>query len=77
VAKAYNNWEGIEDDYGPDFDLDNRTACPRCGFGPCDIIKVPDPAGWWSSIGRARCPHCRLIFDITAADEDDDGESQP
>jgi hypothetical protein len=65
-------WEEIRDKYGPQVDLDvSELSCPRCGFQDCRIEQMPNPAGWMSRIGKARCEHCRARFQIQAIDEDE------
>ena len=71
VPKQFSDWDGFDEYLDDGIDVENQTHCPRCGFGPCDILKAPDPAGRWSRIGKARCPHCGAKFNITAHDEDD------
>ena len=70
LAKTFDSPEDLDAFLDDGIELDNQTHCPRCGFGPCDILSMPNPAGWWSRLGKARCPHCRLEFTIRALDED-------
>ena len=40
--------------------------CPKCGINDVRVIRLPNPAGWWSRFGEARCNQCRCKFPIRA-----------
>jgi len=49
----------------------SALSCPRCGCNGVKVEQMPNPAGWMSRIGKARCEHCRARFQIQAIDEDE------
>ncbi len=58
-----------------DYEFINELFCPRCGALDVDIVRLPDPEGWFTRIGKAHCRFCGMTFPIRAIDENETEEN--
>ena len=72
MARTYDSWNELNADFERGFDIDTADlVCPnkRCPCGiNIEVLQLPNPRGWWSRSGQARCLDCGTRFQIAGSD---------
>lgn len=69
MGGVFNNQEELDAAYPRGVEIDDFSLhCPYrdCGAGPhaIEVLRVPNPKGWWSRQGRAKCEECGREFPV-------------